>query len=208
MDLWEKVLHASLVGGAEAEGAAQEGRAASGGDEEDEAVARSYHDIMLSCKLRQAVRRAIDREGVSSRTTFALKPGDRLQRSSGRSTPTCVPPPWKSPRAQPSRSTSKYPKRYPSISRRMTSHGSHQSFPAQQVRWEQRRSSCKIGSFALDVHMRSYGSSSPGCLTGWPTPPPPWAAYRSLMACCLVALDKKAQGAPRGHRGDAPPGPG
>ena len=27
-------------------------------------------------------------------------------------------------------------------------------------------------------------------MTIWLTPPPPWAAYRALMACCLVALDK------------------
>ena len=27
-------------------------------------------------------------------------------------------------------------------------------------------------------------------LTGWITPPPPWAAYCALMACRLVALDK------------------
>ena len=28
-------------------------------------------------------------------------------------------------------------------------------------------------------------------LTGWPTPPPPpWASYRALMACRLVALNK------------------
>ena len=37
---------------------------------------------------------------------------------------------------------------------------------------------------------------------------PPWAAYRALMAYCLVALDKEARGLPHGHRGDAPQGPG
>ena len=36
MDLWERVLHARLVGDAEAEGDAREGRAASGGEEEEE----------------------------------------------------------------------------------------------------------------------------------------------------------------------------
>ena len=41
MDLWERVQHAGLVGDAEAEGSAQEGRAASGGEEEDDAVERS-----------------------------------------------------------------------------------------------------------------------------------------------------------------------
>ena len=34
MDLWERGLHVGLVGDAEEEGAAREGRVASGGDEE------------------------------------------------------------------------------------------------------------------------------------------------------------------------------
>ena len=42
IDLWERGLHAGLAGDAEAEGDAREDRAASGGDEEDEAVARSF----------------------------------------------------------------------------------------------------------------------------------------------------------------------
>ena len=41
MDLWERGLHAGLVGDADAEGAAREGRAASGGEEEDDSVAQS-----------------------------------------------------------------------------------------------------------------------------------------------------------------------
>ena len=50
-------------GYAKAEGDAQEGRSASGSKEEDEAVAQSYHDTVLSGKLRQAVHWATDREG-------------------------------------------------------------------------------------------------------------------------------------------------
>ena len=46
-----------------AEGSAREGRAARGGEEEDEAVAWSYHNTVLFEKIRQAVRRATDREG-------------------------------------------------------------------------------------------------------------------------------------------------
>ena len=63
MDLWERGQHAGLVGDAEAEGAAREGRADFSGKEEDDAVARSFHETVLSGKLRQAVRRATDREG-------------------------------------------------------------------------------------------------------------------------------------------------
>ena len=50
-DLWERGIHAGLVGDAEAEGTAREVRAASGREEEDEAVARSYNDTVLSGKL-------------------------------------------------------------------------------------------------------------------------------------------------------------
>ena len=64
MDLWGTGLHAGLVGDAEVEGAAREGRAASGGEDKDEAVARNYHDTLLSGKLLRAVRQATKREGV------------------------------------------------------------------------------------------------------------------------------------------------
>ena len=67
MDLWERGLHAGLVGDTKAEGAAREGRAAIGSEEEDEAVSQSYHDTVLSGKLRQAVRQATNREGVGCR---------------------------------------------------------------------------------------------------------------------------------------------
>ena len=63
MDLWERCLHTGLVGDAEAEGAAREGRAASGGEEEDEDVVSSYHDTVLSGNIRQAIRWATDIEG-------------------------------------------------------------------------------------------------------------------------------------------------
>ena len=105
MDLWERGLHAGLVGYAKAEGAARKVRAASVGEEEEEAVAWSYHDTVLSGKLRQTVRRATDRQrgGASSRRTYAQKPGNRLQRSSGRSIRTCVSPLCKNLCVQPSR---------------------------------------------------------------------------------------------------------
>ena len=63
MDPWNIGLHAGLVGDAEAEGAAREGRATRGGDEEDEVVARIYHDMCLSSKIRKAVPQATYREG-------------------------------------------------------------------------------------------------------------------------------------------------
>ena len=63
MDLWERGQHAGLVGDSEVEGAAQEGRAAFSGEEEDNAVARGFQETVLSGKLWQAVRRTTDREG-------------------------------------------------------------------------------------------------------------------------------------------------
>ena len=64
MDLWDGGLHTSLVGDTKEEWANRRGRAPSGGEEEDEAVERNYHDTVLYGKLRQVVRRSTDREGV------------------------------------------------------------------------------------------------------------------------------------------------
>ena len=61
MDLWERCLQAGLVWDDDVEGAAQEGRAAFGGEEEDDAVSRSYHHMLMYGKLRQTFRRATDR---------------------------------------------------------------------------------------------------------------------------------------------------
>ena len=55
MDLWERGLHAGLIGDTETKGAAREGRADSGGEEEDEVISQSYNDTVLSGKLRHAV---------------------------------------------------------------------------------------------------------------------------------------------------------
>ena len=57
------LCHKGGLGGSEAEGAARDGRSASGGEEEGEAVAQSYHSTVLSGKLRQAVRWATNRKG-------------------------------------------------------------------------------------------------------------------------------------------------
>ena len=76
MDLWERGHHAGLVGDAEAEGAARKGRAAFSGEEEDDAVARSFNKTVLLGKLLQAVRRATDREGGG-----CLLPGDKCRKT-------------------------------------------------------------------------------------------------------------------------------
>ena len=63
MDLWERGQHAGLVGDAETEGTAREGRSAFSGKEEDDTVARSFHETVLLGKVRQAVHWATDQEG-------------------------------------------------------------------------------------------------------------------------------------------------
>ena len=63
MYLWERGQHSGLVGDAEAEGDACEGRAAFSGEEEDDDVARSFHETVLSGKLRQAFYWETDQEG-------------------------------------------------------------------------------------------------------------------------------------------------
>ena len=63
MYLWDRGLHAGLVGDAKAEGATREGRATSDGEEEDEVVSRSYNNTVLSCKLQKPIRKATNREG-------------------------------------------------------------------------------------------------------------------------------------------------
>ena len=63
MDHWERDIHTGMVGDSESEGASREGRAARVGEEEYDAIVRSYHDTVLSDKLRQSVRWATDRDG-------------------------------------------------------------------------------------------------------------------------------------------------
>ena len=63
MELWERGQHAGLVGDADVEGAAREGRAAFSREEEVYAVARGFHETVRSGNLWQAVRWATEREG-------------------------------------------------------------------------------------------------------------------------------------------------
>ena len=122
MDLWERGIHAGLVGDAEVEGSAREGRSASGGEEEVKSIARSYYDMVLSGKLRQAVRWATIRKGggcllSDDQCTKTRRPVAEVLREKHPDTRT---PLWKTPRAQYSRSMRRFRKRHPSISRRMT----------------------------------------------------------------------------------------
>ena len=59
----ERRLNTCLLGDADAEGASREDRATSGGEDEDEAISRSYHENLLYGNLRQAFHQATSREG-------------------------------------------------------------------------------------------------------------------------------------------------
>ena len=115
IDLWERVIHPSLVGEAEAEGTDREGRADRGIEGEEEDLSLSFYSTVLYANLRQAVWQTTNREGVGCilPDEHDQIPGDRLQRSSGRSTRIRESPLWKIPRVQPSNNTRKYLKRDP-----------------------------------------------------------------------------------------------
>ena len=112
MDLWERGLHAGLVGDAEAEDAAKVGRAGSGVEEEEEVVARSFHKTVLSDKLRQSVRWATGREGGGCLLPYdqCTKTGQPVAEVLREKHPDMRSSPWKTPSAQPSRSMGKFPK--------------------------------------------------------------------------------------------------
>ena len=132
-------------------------RAVFSGKEEDDTVALSFHETVLSGNIWKAICRATDREGGGCLLPEekCTKPERLIAEVLGDKHMDMRVPPWKNLHAQPLSSMGTCPKGYPSTSRSMMSRGLHQSSPAQQVRWEQRRRSCAIGSFTLDVRPRS-----------------------------------------------------
>ena len=63
-DLWERSIHAGLVGYVLAEGRAQEGRVKRRVEEDVYSLARSFCGTLLAVMLWQTVCQATDREGV------------------------------------------------------------------------------------------------------------------------------------------------
>ena len=103
MDLWERDIHAGLVGDTEEEGAARDVRSASGREEEDETVARSCHNTVLSSKLSQAVCWAIEREegGCLFPDEQCTNNGRPVAEDIREKHPDMTSPPWKIPCAHP-----------------------------------------------------------------------------------------------------------
>ena len=99
MYLWDRGIHTGMVGDAKVEGATQEGRAASGGEEGEEAISQSYPDTMFLVSFgRPSTRQPTGRgEGVFSQMTNVPKPGDRFAEVLREKQPDmCVPPRGKS----------------------------------------------------------------------------------------------------------------
>ena len=133
MDLWERSIHAGLVGGTLAQVRAREGHIARINEKEEDCLARNFHIILLSRRLWQAVCWATDHEeggGIFSWWMFAQRPGDWLQMIYVRNTPTCVYLLWETTCLRPSRITRRCRKGSPLTSQRVMSHGLH---PKSQV---------------------------------------------------------------------------
>ena len=120
-------------------------------------MARIFHETVLSGKLRQAVRRATDREGGGCLLPYdqCTKTGLPVAEVFREKHPDMRVPPVENPACAAFVEYEDVPETVPLTSRRMMSCGSHQSSPAQQVRWEQRRWICAIDSFASDARQRS-----------------------------------------------------
>ena len=112
---------------------------------------RSYHNTLMLGKLRQAVRRATNKEGVGCLLTEkkCTKIEQPVSEVLWENHPVTRVFPEKNLCAQPSRSMRKCLKRYPLTLWKMTSYGLHQIFPALQAHWKWRQFSSVTGSFDL-----------------------------------------------------------
>ena len=181
------------MGDAKAKGAAREVRAASGGEEEDEAVARSYHNTVLSDKLRQAVCQETDREGRGY-----LLPDDQCTKT-GRAVaevfwenhPDMHVPPVENPACAAF-------EEYGEVPETVTL-----NFTEDDVTWVESKRSGAAGALGAEaIELRNWLLRF-RCsleelrvvvarLADWMANSfPPWAAYCALMACHLLSLDRR-----------------
>ena len=200
MDLWDRGLHGGLVGDAEAEGDAREGRAASGRKEEEEAVSRSYHDKVLFGKLWQDVRWATAREGAG-----CLLPGEQCTKTGQPVAevlrgehPDMRVPPVENPACAAFEEYGEVPKIVPL------------GFTEDDVTWEASKLSGAAGALeaeAIDLRnwLLCFGCASEELrvdiarLTDWMAKSSlPWSTYSALMACLPVELDKRPGVRPMG----------
>ena len=193
MDVWEKRQHAGLVGDFKAEGAAREGRATSDGEEEDDAVGRSFHETVLSGKLRQAVHRETDQEGggcilPDDQCTKTGPPAAEVLREKH---PDMRVPPMENPACAAFEKYEDVPETVPL------------DFTEDDVTWVTSKifgAAGALGAEAIELcnWLLCFGCASKefrvvvSSLEDWmANSSPPWASYCALMACCLVAIDKR-----------------
>ena len=193
MDLWKRGQHAGMVGDAETEGAAREGRAAFSGEEEDNVVARSFHKTVLLGKIRQAVRQATDREGggcllLGEKCTKTGRPVADVLRE--KHPDMCVTP-AENPTCAAFKVYEEVPETVPL------------DFTEDEVTWVASKLSGAAGALGVEaIELRNwllcFRCASEELriivtsLADWmANSSPPWSAYRALMACRLVALDKR-----------------
>ena len=152
--------------------------------------------FMRKCSRGSSARMSVGQptgrgEGVSSWGKNARKSGDSLQMSSGRSIRTCVSPPAENPMCAAFKVYEEVPETVPL------------DFTEDDVTWVASKLSgaaVALGAEAIELHnwLLRFGCASEELrvvvtsLADWmANSSPPWAAYRALMPCSLVALDKR-----------------
>ena len=156
-------------------------------------MARSYHDTVLYGKLRQAVRRATNREGGR-----CLLPGDQCTKTGQpveevlwENHPDMSFPPTENPTCTGFEKYGEVPETVPL------------EFTEDDFTWVISNLSGAAGALGEEaMELRNwllcFGCASEelrvviAMLADWmDNPPPPWTAYRAMMACRLVAIDKQ-----------------
>ena len=181
-----------LVGDVDAGGAVREGRAASRREEEYESIARSYHDTALSGKLRQAIHQATNRDGVGCllQDDQCTKTGQLVAEVLWEKHLDRRFPPMENPMCTAFEGHEDAPKTVPL------------DFAEDDVTWVSSNISGTTGALAekaIDLRdfiicfeyvleeLRVVFVRLADCMFNSSLP---WSAYRALMACRLVALDK------------------
>ena len=181
------------MGDADAEGSAREVRAAFSGEEEYDAMAWGCHETLLYGKLRQAVHWAPDREGGG-----CLLPEDQCTKTGWlvaevlqEKHPDMRVPPVENPACAAFEEYGDVPETL------------LLDFTEDDVTWVASKLSGaadSLGAEAMELRnwLFYFGCASEefifvvASLSDWmANSSPPWAAYHALMACCLVALDKR-----------------
>ena len=193
MDLWERGPHEGRVWDAKAEGGTREGRAASGGEEEEEAISRRYHDTVLSGKLRQAACWATNREGGGCLLPDdqCTKTGQPIAEVLQEKHPDMHISPVENPACVAFKEYGEVPETVP-----LDFTESDMTLVASKLSGN----TGYLGAEAIDLInwiLRFRCASEElrvvvARLADWMANfSPPWDTYHSLMACRLVALDKR-----------------